>query len=58
MTNFTVEELECIKTLVEEDISRSSWDAVEEELLSDIEYMDHLLQRAKVLAKLKGLYND
>lgn len=58
MMDFTMEELECIKTLVEDDISRSSWDAVEEELLSDVEYMNHLLQRAKVLAKLKDLYND
>ena len=57
MANFTTEELECIKTLFEEDISRTSWDALDESSLSDVEYMHFFLQRAKVLAKLKDLYN-
>ena len=58
MTNFTMEELKCIKTLVEDDISRTSWDCIPECDLSDLDYMEHLLRRAKVLAKLKGLNND
>ena len=56
--NFTTEELKCIRGLVEESISLSTWDSLEEWSLSDVEYMHFFLQRAKVLAKLKDLYND
>jgi hypothetical protein len=56
--NFTTEELKCIRGLVEDSISLSTWDALDESSLSDVEYMHFFLQRAKVLAKLKDLYND
>lgn len=56
--NFTTEELKCIRGLVEDSILLSTWDALDESSLSDVEYMHFFLQRAKVLAKLKDLYND
>ena len=56
--NFTTDELKCIKDLVEDSISLSTWDSLDESSLSDVEYMHFFLQRAKVLAKLKDLYND
>jgi hypothetical protein len=56
--NFTTEELKCIRVLVEDSISLSTWDALDESSLSDVEYMHFFLQRAKVLAKLEDLYND
>lgn len=56
--DFTMEELECIKTLVEDSIDISTWDSIDQESLQCVEYMHFFLQRAKVLAKLKGLIND
>ena len=58
MTNFTMEELECIKTLVEDSIDISTWDSMDQESLQCVEYMHFFLQRAKVLSKLEGLIND
>ena len=53
-TDFTMEELECIKTLVEDSIDISTWDSIDQESLQCVEYMHFFLQRAKILDKLKG----
>ena len=58
MADFTTEELKCIKDLVEDSVSLSTWDALDESTLSDVEYMHFFLQRAKVLAKVEGLINE
>lgn len=53
-TDFTMEELECIKTLIDDSIDQSTWDLMDQESLQCTEYMHFFLQRAKILDKLKG----
>ena len=54
MMNFTRDELECIKTLIEDSIEINTWDTMDQESLQCSEYMHFFLQRAKILDKLKG----
>jgi len=56
--DFTMEELKCIKTLIEDSIEINTWDSMDQESLQCVEYMHFFLQRAKVLSKLEGLVND
>jgi len=56
--DFTMEELKCIKNLIEDSIEINTWDSMDQESLQCVEYMHFFLQRAKVLSKLEGLVND
>ena len=56
--DFTMEELKCIKTMIDDSINIDTWDSMDQETLQCVEYMHFFLQRAKVLAKLRGLIND
>ena len=51
---FTPEELDCIKQIVEEDIARTSFDCIPECDLMDVDYMGFLLIRAKVISKINA----
>jgi hypothetical protein len=56
--DFTMEELKCIKNLIDDSIDINTWDSMDQSSLQCVEYMHFFLQRAKVLAKLRGLIND
>ena len=49
---FTPEELDCIKQIVEGDIERSAEDRLEEYDFMRVDYMRFLLIRAKVISKI------
>ena len=56
--DFTMEELKCIKNLIDDSIDINTWDSMDQESLQCVEYMHFFFQRAKILDKLKGLIND
>jgi hypothetical protein len=52
MTDFTMDELECLRGSLEADIERSSWDAMSYDDWLEVELLEHYALRARVYRKL------